>query len=136
MKIQVVDNPSKTITGYDPVVFSKIDEYFASIPNNSCELILANEVFDYVESAEIPTVIQKLLLKLRIGGKMILGGKDINMFCKSVKNGLISEQDASNIIANTKSLVSYKIVENIVAQLGLKYTTQLNGVSYEVIANR
>jgi hypothetical protein len=136
MKIQVVDNSNKIITGYDPVVFSKIDEYFASIPNNSCEFILANEVFDYVESAEIPMVVQKLLLKLRIGGKMVLGGKDINMFCKSVKNGLISEQDASNIIANTKSLVSYQVVENIVAQLGLKYTTQLNGVSYEVVATR
>ncbi len=136
MNIQIANDSSKFITGYNGILFDSIDNEFEKISNNSCEFILANEVFDYVVSEKIPETIQKLLLKLRIGGKMSIGGKDINMFCKSVKNGLISEQEASNIIANTKSLVNYKFVENIVSQLGLSYTTQINGIAYEIVASR
>lgn len=136
MKIHIVDDPNKAIEGYNVIAFNNLDEHFANLSNNSCEFILANNIFDYVESKNIPEIIQKLLLKLRLNGKMSIGGKDINLFCKAVKNGLLSEHDASNTIAQCKSLVSYNFVQNIVKQLGLKYTTQLNGIHYEITASR
>lgn len=136
MKIHIVDDPNKAIEGYNVIAFNNLDEHFANLSNNSCEFILANNIFDYVESKSIPEIIQKLLLKLRLNGKMSIGGKDINLFCKAVKNGLLSEHDASSAIAQCKSLVSYNFVQDIVKQLGLKYTTQLNGIHYEITASR
>lgn len=136
MKIHIIDDLNKSIDGYKAILFNNIEEEFAKLSNNSCEFILANDIFDYVESKEIPAIIQTLLLKLRLNGKMSIGGKDIHLFCKSVKNELISEHDASNIISKTKSLVSHSFVQDIVKQLGLKYTTQLSGVHYEITAYR
>lgn len=136
MKIQIVDKSQKGIVGYNIISLDNIDNEFENISNNSCESILANNIFDYVELKDIVPTIQKLLLKLRIGGSMVIGGKDINLFCKSFKNNLISEEDASNIIASCQLLISYKTVENLIRQLGLKYITQLNGVRYEITVSR
>lgn len=136
MKIHIVDDPNKAIEGYNIIIFNNLDEQFAGLSNNCCEFILANNIFDYTESKNIPEIIQKLFLKLRLNGKMSIGGKDINLFCKAVKNGLISEHEASDIVAKSKSLISYGFVQDIVKQLGLKYTTQLNGINYEITASR
>lgn len=136
MKIHIVNNNDVAIEGYKTIIFNNLDNEFVELSNNSCEFILANNIFDYCESKYIPEIIQKLLTKLRLNGKMVIGGKDINLFCKSVKNHLISEQEASDVIANIKSLIGYQSVENIIKQLNLKYTTQLNGIDYVITASR
>lgn len=136
MKIHIVDDPNNAIEGYNIITFDNLDVEFEKLSNNCCDFILANNIFDYVESKQIPEIIHKLFSKLRLSGKISIGGKDINLFCKSVKNKLLSEQEASDIISKTKSLVGYGFVENIIKDLGMKYTTQLNGVSYEITASR
>jgi hypothetical protein len=136
MKIHIVDNQEKAISGFATVLFKNLDSDFDQISNNSCELILANDIFDYVESKEILETIQKLLLKLRLGGKMVVGGKDLYLFCKSVKNHLISDEQASELISKSKSLINHSVVQEMITKLGLKYTTQLNGIHYEITAFR
>lgn len=136
MKIHITNSLNNAIEGYNIVIFENLNVDFDTLSNNCCDFILANNIFDYVESKQIPEIIHKLFSKLRLTGKMCIGGKDINLFCKSVKNKLLSEEEASNIISKTKSLVGHSFVENIIRELGMKYTTQLNGVSYEITASR
>ena len=136
MKIQIINNNNQTVSGYQNIHFNSFDNEFNNISNNSCEEIIAPDIIDYVEFKEIIPTIEKLIRKLRLGGSMVIGGKDINLFAKYIKNNSINETDASNIICACKSLVSYKTIENILQQMNIKYTIQLNGVSYEIRASR
>lgn len=136
MKIQITNTKDKEIEGYLNINFNSIDEQFAQLSNNCCELILAQDIFDFVTFQEIFPTIQKLITKLRIGGTMVVGGKDLNLFTKYVKNNLISEADASSVVGQCKSMVGYKTVENMIQQMNLKYTTQLTGIHYEISISR
>lgn len=137
MKIQIIDDPKKAIENYEIVLFSEIDKRFNEISNNECEFILANDIFDYVTTQQIPAILQFLLLKLRVGGTMVVGGKDLQMFCKHVNNGLINEETASQLISTCKSFSNYLQVRDIINSMGLfVQSIQLNGIHYEITAVR
>jgi hypothetical protein len=137
MKIQIVDDAQKFIQGYKTVLFSEMQSSFVSISNNECESILANDVLDYVMTKDILQIIQLLVSKLRFNGTLVIGGKDLQMFCKHVNNGLINEETAGQIISTCKSLSNYITVRDIMSSMGLKIESiQLNGIHYEITATR
>lgn len=136
MKIQITNTKDKEIEGYLNINFNSIDEQFAQLSNNCCESILAQDIFDFVTFQEILPTLQKLIAKLRIGGTMAIGGKDLNLFSKYVRNNLISEVDASSVVSGCKCMVGYKTIENLIRQMNLKYTTQLTGIHYEITVSR
>jgi hypothetical protein len=137
MKLQITNNRIQTIEGFSVVHIEKLDEELAKISHNECDLILATEAFDWVKAHEVLGLVQKLVQKCRMNGKIVVGGKDINAFAKFVLNSLISEEDASNMIAECKSMTNSSIIAGILASSGFQVlSVQMNGINYEITISR
>lgn len=137
MKIHVAKMGEETIEGYRHTVVSDNYINFMDVSNNECSEIMANDVLESFSSDKIKDCIISLVNKLRLGGKLVVGGKDLRLFCKSVTNGTMSQEEASNILMNVNSMSSLSLVRPIVESLGLKViTTQISGVHFELTAQR
>jgi len=137
MKIQIARMGGQTIEGYRHVVVSENYINFMDISNNECLEILANDVLDSFSSSKIEECITFLVDKLRLGGKLIIGGKDIRLFCKAVLNGSLGEDEVSSIFENVSSMPTMAKIIPIIESLGLKIiSTNMSGIHFEVIAQR
>jgi len=137
MKIHVTKMSEETIEGYRHVVVSDNHINFMDISDNECSEILANDVLDSFSSDKTEDCVVSLVNKLRLGGKLIIGGKDLRLFCKSVINESIGTQEASQVLQNTNSMPLLNEVMPIVQSIGLKVlSTQISGIHFEVVAQR
>jgi hypothetical protein len=137
MKIQIAKMGEQTIEGYKHVIVSENYINFMDISNNECSEILANDVLDSFSLAKIKDCIIFLVDKLRLGGKLTVGGKDIRLFCKAVLSDLVSEDEASLIIDELHSMTAMPKIVPIIESLGLKIvSTNMNGIHFEVTARR
>ena len=137
MKIHVTKMGEETIQGYKHTVVSDNYINFMDISSNECSEILANDVLDSFSSDKIKECVISLVDKLRLGGKLVIGGKDLRLFCKSVINGMIGDKEASVILMGVNSMQSINAVRPIVESLGLKVlSTHLAGIHFELTAQR
>jgi predicted SAM-dependent methyltransferase len=135
-KLQILTSPSHPVVGFDYINLQpteQLDSKLSSYSDNQCELILAAELIDQVESENINEILSKICSKLRLGGKLVVGGTDLNLFCKSVNNDLINEKSASHHVGACKSMLTISSVEKLLAGLGLQLEySRINGTTYEV----
>ena len=137
MKIQLTIPTQQKIEGIREITLKNGNIDFEDISDNECEYILADKILNEFAHENIINCLSSLRQKLRIGGKLIIGGVDLRMFTTSVINNLISIEDASNVVNNCKSMSDSTQVANIISQLELKViSTQINGIYYEITAER
>jgi hypothetical protein len=137
MKLQIITQDAEKIEGYTQVQCFGTQLDLSSISDNECENILAGDVLDMYPIDTVGQVIQQLVKKLRIGGEIVLGGTECRVLAKHIVNGMITEQQASQIIAGKKSLLSVEIIKNALKTLGLNVlTTSISGIHCEVKAKR
>ena len=142
MKVHLVKSEESLIKGYKPIVLlptgslGKLNN-LNILSDNECEFILANDTLDEFSRQEIPEVIQMLIKKLRINGTLVLGGTDIRVFCKSVINSTIDENQASEIIRAKQSMTNIQDILSLLQSTGLKIqSSQITGTHYEITAVR
>ena len=98
MKIHVTRMDQETEDNYNHVVVSDNHINFLDISDNECQEILANDVLDSFSIDKVGECITSLDTKLRLGGTIVVGGKDVRLFSKAVLNNGISEITASEIV--------------------------------------
>lgn len=137
MRVQVARMGVETIQGYQHVVASDNYINFMDISDNECTEILANDILDCFSVEKIAECLQLLASKLRLGGSLVVGGKDVRLFSKAVINGQIKEQEASQLINAVNSMTSVGTVVQFVNSLGLNVvSTQIAGMHFEIKATR
>jgi len=137
MKINIVSESEEALQGYRKILVKDQAIDFADISDNECEFILANKILNHFDYKNITDCLVNIRKKLRIGGKLVIGGIDLRMFTTNVINNLISPQDASDVVSNSKSMSIVTETVNLISQLDLKViTTQINGIHYEITAER
>ena len=137
MKINIVSESEEALEGYRKILVKDQAIDFADISDNECEFILANKILNHFDYKNITDCLVNIRKKLRIGGKLVIGGIDLRMFTTNVINNLISPQDASDVVSNSKSMSIVTETVNLISQLDLKViTTQINGIHYEITAER
>lgn len=137
MKIQIVNEDEQPIQGYRGVHVKdgKID--FGNVSNNECTVIMANDILNRFSYSQMGECIDVLLSKLRLGGRLVIGGTDYRLFCTNVLSSMISEEDASNIVSQHVSMQDNKRVQLGIISAGLTpITTQIGGIHYEITAER
>ena len=82
MRVQVARMGVETIQGYQHVVASDNYINFMDISDNECTEILANDILDCFSVEKIAECLQLLASKLRLGGSLVVGGKDVRLFSK------------------------------------------------------
>ena len=137
MKIHIVRESQKSIENYKKVTVSNNSVDLSDISDNECTFILAGDTLDSFSLESIPSFIQNLTKKVRMGGSLVVGGTDIRLFSKSIINGMISESEASSIIGLVQSMSIIANTVEIIKSLGMQIeSTQINGYHYEIKAQR
>ena len=137
MKIHVTRMDQETVENYNHVIVSDGHINFLDISDNECQEILANDVLDNFSIDKVGECITSLVNKLRLGGTIVVGGKDVRLFAKAVLNNGISEIVASEIVNSCQSMSSINDVVPVLQHLGLKIiNTNVAGIHYEVKASR
>lgn len=135
MKLQITKPEDAAIQGYENITFNS-DFDLSQYPDNSFDEILANGILDLISLVDIATVIKYIVSKLRIGGRISVGGTDIRLFAKSVLTGH-SPLMASNTIKAAQSMTERSDIENMLRSIGLHiHSVTINGDNYEITAVR
>ena len=107
------------------------------ISDNECSEILAQDVLDNFAIDNIHQCISSLVGKLRLGGKLVVGGTDIRLFSRMVSNNTLNEVEASNILSSANSMTSATKVKPIIQSLGLQViSVMVSGIHFEITATR
>jgi len=137
MKLQIVKTDDEKIENYQHIQCYGTPLDLSSIADNECEEILAGDLLDMYTIDMLPALVQQLVSKLRIGGKIVLGGTEFSVLAKHIVNGGFTAEAVSNIIASKKSLTDISIIKNALKQLGLNIlSTSISGIHCEVTAKR
>ena len=137
MKIQITTSNQEHVAGYREISIKdgKID--FQEISDNECTFILANNVLDVFPAQQVKPCILELVKKLRLGGTLVVGGTDLRIFSLNVINGMLTPDEASNIISSVSSMNNAGTITEIIRELNLTIvSTQIGGVHYEISAER
>jgi hypothetical protein len=137
MKLQIIEDESQKIEGFDTVFLNQQNQNLNldNVANNSCELIIAKGALDNTPS---PTDFLNLICsKLRSGGSVVVSGVELRCFFKNVINGMTDEDSASAIVGKSLSLSTIDSVKNKLRSFGLFVkSSTINGAFYEVTAER
>lgn len=137
MKLHVRSQTQEPIGGFETLVVERNNIDLSKISDNECEVILAADVLDSFTCASVEQLVAALVTKLRLNGEIILGGTDIRLFAKALTNGLITLEDASNVITNVHSMTNIEKTREVLIGAGLEVqSAHLDGIHYEVKAKR
>lgn len=106
--------------------------------------ILATDIVDFIPVKVLPNVLSNYVSKLRKGGKILIGGTDIQMLSVLAARREIDVHTLNETIYGVDSavyaksgMVSINDVSALLEQLGLRLTSKkLNGIKYLVEAVR
>lgn len=137
MKLHIIREQQEAIVGYQVLTVSHNSLDLGSITPNECEVILASDVMDSFPADYSEEIIGALRSKLRINGELIVGGTELRCFVKAVANGLITPEDASNVVTQNNSMTSINVVKGILEGFGLDIiSAHIDGLHYEIKAKR
>lgn len=134
MKLHVVKQGDTSIEGYKKIEFLNgnflgLDD----VSNNSSEEIFANDVLDAIPNEFIQQSVAALVGKLRVNGRITVGGTELRLFVKSVLNQGIPEDQAMSIIRTNQSMLNFNKLCELMKSMGLEVeTTTINGIHCEV----
>ena len=140
MKVNIICG-GHALTGYvniDPLARDEPDKVAADFGNldkiiHDAEAteILALEVLHYIPFHNVPTVLSNWVKKLRINGKIAVGGYDMGEVCKSYANKTCGLEDLNTFIYGDEatplafsSAISMSYLKDLVESLGLKILKQ------------
>lgn len=137
MKIHIGKKDTQFIAGYVPIIVEDQEFDLSAISDNECTEILANEILDEFDLGRLNDLVQTLISKLRMGGKLVIGGTDILLFCKGVLDGSLTEVEWGNMITLKRSMTKTSVVLNGIRSMGLNVEIyDVNGVHYEITVRR
>jgi len=137
MKLQIIVNESEKIEGYTHLNLQTLQEDIKTIPDNSCESIVAVKVLNRIPLQSIEGFIDLVLSKLRLGGEINVSGIEQKVLAKFILNGNISEQDFNTLLMFSNSMITRSDAVKLLEVKGLKLkTSNMNGIEYDITATR
>jgi hypothetical protein len=138
MKLQIIRKEQEGIGGFEIVKMESPNSLELShIIDNSCEVILASDIVDSFNNSILPKLCQVLVSKLRLNGQLIIGGTDVRFFAKYVSNGLLTPNEACDLVCSAYSMSTSDMVREQLEKFNLKVISiHMDGLHYEVKAVR
>jgi hypothetical protein len=137
MKVNLTKEINNGIDGYKNILYIQNNIDLNELFDNEAEIILANEILDYFSIDNIKELVYKVCGKLRLNGKLIIGGTDLSLFCKMVSNDLIDKDTANKYLQDRQSMVEMSYIKSLLESVGLKIETfHYSGMTYEITAIR
>lgn len=136
MKLQIIANESQKIKGFE-TIWSKKDMELSldSIPDNSCELILAKNTVD--ENIDRLKCLKSIASKVRMNGTVSISGTDVLCLCKATVCSTINTEMCSSIMSTLTSIGTIGDIKDALRAMGFTVvSSSIHGVNYEVTAKR
>lgn len=136
MKVQVLKDISECIDGYNPV-FIEDNTINIDCPNNSINEILMINTIEEISCQYVEDFLKKLRTLLRVGGKIVITGIDINCLSRDLINKIIDSDVYNQIIYNRRGIYSCKELAEKLNSLGIQIDKMtFKGSTYELHAIR
>lgn len=136
MKIQILNNITDCIDGYNPI-FIEDNTINLDVPDNSISSILMTNSIEQVSHDHINQFLSKLRQLLRINGKIVLTGVDVNCLSRDLINKVINVSVFNEIVYNRKGMYDSSELASKLLSLGLEIEKiLLKGSTYELHAVR
>jgi hypothetical protein len=135
MKLHVVKQGEPTIDGYKRVELAPGTMFFGleDVLDNEAQEIFANDILDAIPLGLTNQVLSQLVSKLRVNGKLIVGGTEFRVFLRACLNQSISEPSAMETIRVSQSMVNLQQLCGLLSNMGLEVElSNINGVHCEV----
>lgn len=117
MKTKLVTSEEDSIIGYNNVMYDK----FMDIDNNSCfELYIDNNVLKMVPNNVFKNFMKTCCQKIRMGGVIIIIGKDIMKISLSYIRREINEENLSELLFNSNGFYNCRLVEEEIKNNNIK----------------
>jgi hypothetical protein len=137
MKIQIAKVNNDVIQGYKHVLLAENYINFADISDNECEEILAYDTLNYFSINKLRDCLVSLVGKLRLGGKLVIGGVDIRLFSRFIINNTIKEEEGAAIIGQVSSMTTINQIIAMLESLGLELViVDISGVHFKITVKR
>jgi len=142
MKVNLIRKNSEKLDGYmnldphpstDDVTACSHENIDAFVDDGEAEEIRACDVIDFLPTGKLMDTMKHWRKKLRLKGKLTIGGTDLREVARSLQQGSISEQSANELLYNVndtdwdikRSAGTIEIMVNVFNQLGLKIEEKL-----------
>lgn len=135
MKLHVLKQGEIAIEGYKKVELGPGFTLFGleEVSDNESEEIFANDILDGIPLNLTQQVVSQLVSKLRIDGRLVIGGTELRVFLRSCLNQGIPERQAIEIIGASSSMTNLQTLCTLLSGVGLEIEeTSINGVHCEV----
>lgn len=136
MKIYIT-NDDKSIENFKTIQLKNFNEELKEVVNNSCEVIYADKVIDFIQGDDIPKFTGLLLSKLRMNGRVVFTGYELGIVSRGVINETVDSNTYSKIITRLNSMSFLKNILSMLTDYGLQIDTAvIRGLEYEIAAIR
>ena len=135
MKLHIVKQGEASIEGYKKVELDPSLTFFGleDVSDNEAQEIFANDILDSIPLEMTQRLISHLVSKLRVGGKLVVGGTEFRVFLRVCLNQGIPEQQAIETIRANNSMTNLKHLCELLSSMDLEVETRnINGVHCEV----
>lgn len=109
------------------------------VDNNECTEIVAGELINYIPVEKVFNILNHVCMKLRHGGRIVVGGTDVRVVSLGVVNGSLDPKEFNNIVFadGNKSILPMNDMADILCKIGLTILSrEFNGVNYLITAER
>lgn len=135
MRLHIVKQGEASIEGYKKVELDPSFTFFGldEVSDNEAQEIFANDILDAVPLELTQNLISQLVSKLRVNGKLVVGGTEFRVFLRVCLNQGIPEKQAIETIRANNSMTNLKNLCDLLSSMGLEVETRnINGVHCEV----
>lgn len=137
MKVQILRQGQTPIQGYNPIFLDVNRINLEGLADNQCEMILAADIFESISYQNIAPVLQALLSKLRLNGELVVGGTEMNLLGSAISNGLLTDEQCSNILGSLHCALDARKVADTLRQMNLSIQSMhMDGIHFEIKAKR
>lgn len=137
MKIQITENIDKGIENYTivPILYGKID--LSLTPNNSVTHIVAIDALDSIPENLIVEFINNIIIKMRLGCEIIIGGTELAAISRDVISNNITTKEYNQLIFSKRGVYRSDDIIRLLNEANLTINNiQIKGYHYELTASR
>lgn len=117
MKTKLIIREENSIIGYNNIKYDQLNE----LDNNSLfELYIDNEILKAIPNKNFYSFIEICSSKIRLGGKLIVTGRDIMKISLCYIHRYINEEDLSELLSGNFGFYNCRIVEEAIKSNNLK----------------
>lgn len=136
MKVQILNNISECIDGYNPILIDNND-IDLDVPDHSISDVLLINTIESVSYSQIDAFLDKMARLLRINGTIKITGLDINCLLIDYINQKIDCAVMNEILYSRKAIYDCKLLSEQLTARGMKIDKlSFKGSTYELHATR